>query len=102
SRFCFEGSKIAVSIALARLLTPHDFGLAAMVLVLSSIVPTFAGLAFGSALVQRKEITEEDKSTVFWASIALGTVCTLIGVACAGFLANFYGQSAVRALAAVL
>jgi len=102
SRLCFEASKVAVAVVLARLLTPHQFGLAGMVLVLSSVVPTFAGLAFGSALVQRKHITEDDKSTVFWASLVLGAACMLVGIACAGLLAKFYGEAAVRPLAAVL
>jgi O-antigen/teichoic acid export membrane protein len=91
-----------VSVILVRLLTPHEFGLAGMVLVLSSIVPTFSGLAFGSALVQRRTITDEEVSTVFWASLAVGAAFSAIGVLAAGAIAKFYGEPAVGPLAAVL
>ena len=47
TRFFAESSSAVVTVILVRLLTPHEFGLAGMVLVMSSIVPTFSGLAFG-------------------------------------------------------
>ncbi len=52
-----------------------------MVLVFASLVLVFSDLAFGAALVQRKVLTEADRSTVFWTSVASGLVFTLIGFA---------------------
>src|SRR5262249_56325572 len=59
-------SRIAIGVLLARLLTPSDYGIAGMALVFSSLVLYLSDFSMGSALVQRKNITEEDRSTVFW------------------------------------
>ncbi len=47
-------SRVIVVVILARLLSPDDYGLAAMVLVFSSLVLIFSDLALGAALVQRE------------------------------------------------
>jgi O-antigen/teichoic acid export membrane protein len=95
-------SRVAVVVILARLLTPADYGLAAMVLVFSSLVLIFADLALGAALVQRQELSEEDKSTVFWTSAAMGVAFMLLGIALSWPMAAFYGESEVQPLFAAL
>ena len=95
-------SRVAVVVVLARLLTPSDYGLAAMVLVFSSLILIFADLALGAALVQRRELSELDRSTVFWTSVLTGTAFTLLGVAASWPLAAFYGEPEVQPLFAVL
>lgn len=95
-------SKIAVAVILARLLTPHDYGVAAMALVFSSLVIIFADLALGAAIVQARELSERDRSTVFWTSAGIGLAFTLAGVAFAGPLAAFYGEPEVAPLFAAL
>jgi O-antigen/teichoic acid export membrane protein len=102
SRMLLESSKLVVGVLLARLLSPHDFGVAGMVLVFAGIVPIFSGLALGAALVQRPELTEADRSTAFWTGLGLGVVLTLAGVAVSGSVARFYGEPEVRPLFAAL
>jgi O-antigen/teichoic acid export membrane protein len=92
----------AVAITLARLLTPGDYGLAAMVIVFAAIVPVFSDLALGSALVQRRELSEADRSTVFWVSTGIGAGFTLVGIALSWPLAAFYGEPEVQPLFAAL
>jgi polysaccharide transporter, PST family len=102
SQTVLQVARMAVAIALARLLTPRDYGLAAMALVVSSIVLAFSDLGLGAPLVQRLSITEKDRSTVFWVSIGVGSLLTALGIAAAGPIARFYGEPEVRALFAVL
>jgi O-antigen/teichoic acid export membrane protein len=102
SRALLESSKLVVGVLLARLLTPHDFGVAGMVIVFAGIVPIFSGLALGAALVQRSELSEADRSTAFWTGIGLGAVLTAAGIAASGAVARFYGQPEVRPLFAAL
>lgn len=102
SQVILQVSRLAVGIALARLLAPHDYGVAAMVVVFSSLVIVFSDMALGAALVQRKTLTEEDRSTVFWTALGGGLVFTCIGLALAGPIAAFYGEPEVRSLFAVL
>jgi O-antigen/teichoic acid export membrane protein len=97
-----QGSRIVVAIILARLLAPHDYGLAAMVLVFSTLGFIFSDLALGAALVQRQKLSDADRSTMFWTSAAAGTGCMLVGIALSGPIATFYGEPAVRTLFAAL
>jgi O-antigen/teichoic acid export membrane protein len=91
-------TRIAVLVVLARLLTPHEYGLAAMVFVFSGLVLLFADLGFSAAVVQRRELTDTDCSTAFWINVAAGAILTLVGVLAAGPIAAFYGEPAVKPL----
>jgi O-antigen/teichoic acid export membrane protein len=95
-------SRFVFGVVLVRLLTPHEFGLAAMALVFSTFVLLASDLSLGVGLVQRSQITEEDRSTVFWTSVGIGLALTALGVALSGPLADFYGDPAVEPLFAVL
>jgi O-antigen/teichoic acid export membrane protein len=98
SQVVFQVSRIAVAVVLARLLAPHDYGLAGMVLAFSWFVLAFSDLSLGAALVQRRSISELDRSTVFWTSLAAGTAFTLLAVTLSWPLAAFYGQPEVQPL----
>jgi O-antigen/teichoic acid export membrane protein len=102
SQVVLQASHTIVAIILARLLTPHDFGLAGMVLVFSGLVFLFTDLALGAALIQRRTLSEQDRSTVFWTSFAAGVVFFAAGVAVSGPIADFYGEPAVQPLFAAL
>lgn len=95
-------ARVGFAIALARLLTPHEYGLAAMALLFSALVFVFADLSLGIGLVQRKEISEEDRSTVFWTSAAAGISLTIGGIALSGPVAAFFGEPDVQPLFAVV
>ena len=102
SQILLQFSRFAVALVLARLLTPHDWGLAAMVLVFSGFVVVFTDNALGTALIQRRELAEADRSTVFWVGVTVGLVLTLAGIALAGPFAAFYGEPEVEPLFAVM
>lgn len=95
-------SRLVVAVVLARLLSPEDFGVAGMVLVLSAFVITFADFGFGNALVQRASLTEADRSTMFWTTLGVGALLTALGLAGADLAARFYGEPDVRPLFAAL
>src|SRR5881409_3346406 len=54
---------------LARLLTPHDYGAAAIAIAIASFAPQLADTGIGSALVQAETASRTVRSTAFWASI---------------------------------
>lgn len=97
-----QTSRLVVALILARLLSPADFGVAAEVIVFSSLIIVFADLAFGAALIQRDEVSEDDRSTAFWACAATGLAFTLLGIALAGPIASFYGEPQVKPLVMAL
>src|SRR5207247_219432 len=79
-----EGSRVIVALILARLLTPGDYGVAGMAMVSVSFASLFTDPALGSALIQRRRINEEDRSTVFWPTVVIGAIAALVGVGVAG------------------
>jgi O-antigen/teichoic acid export membrane protein len=98
SQVTVQVTRIVVALVLARLLTPQDWGLAAMVIAFAGFAVAFTDNAFGTALIQRRHLVDEDKSTVFWVSAALGLGLAAVGIAAAGQLADFYGEPEVRPL----
>ncbi len=98
SQVALQLTRFVVVIALARMLTPHQVGLAAMALVLSGFVISFADLGLGAALVQRREITEADLSTAFWTSVAAGAVLTGAIALAAPAIASFFRNADVAPL----
>lgn len=90
------GSQLVVVLILARLLTPRDFGLAAMVLAFGGVVALLTDLSFGGALIQRPTLTEADRSTAFWTSLGAGTLFGIVAVLASGLVADFYGEPRVR------
>jgi O-antigen/teichoic acid export membrane protein len=102
SQILLQGSRLVVAVILARLLSPDEYGLAAMALVLASLVIVFSDVALGAAIVQRPQLSEEDKSTAFWTSVGVGVLCTVGGIALSGVLAGIYGTQSVQPLFAVL
>jgi O-antigen/teichoic acid export membrane protein len=95
-------SQIVVVVLIARLLTPSEYGIAGMVLVVISFEPLVAGIGLAAALVQRPTITELDRSTVFWTNATIGLLACLIGVAVSPLVADFYGNSEVEPLFAAV
>jgi O-antigen/teichoic acid export membrane protein len=98
SQIILQISRMVVALVLARLLAPHDWGLAAMVLIFSGFVIVFTDSALGSALIQRRVLRAGDRSTVFWLSAGIGLLLMLSGLALAGPLASFYDEPAIRPL----
>jgi O-antigen/teichoic acid export membrane protein len=92
----------ATAVVVARLLGPREVGLAAEALVFSTLALVIADFGIASAVVQRPKLSEEDKSTAFWASVALAATLTMIGIGLSWPIASLYGEPRVQPLFAVL
>jgi O-antigen/teichoic acid export membrane protein len=80
------------TVVLARLLTPADFGLVAMVSTVTGLGQAFADLGLSEATIQRKEITHDQVSALFWINVAIGLGLMLVTVTLAPLLARFYRE----------
>jgi O-antigen/teichoic acid export membrane protein len=96
-----QTTRIAVGVILARLLVPRDFGLASMALLFVGVASVFTDLSLGQALIARRTITESDRSTAFWTTLAAGAICAAGGVAAAPLVADFFSAAPVARLFAV-
>lgn len=81
-----------VSVILARLLLPSDYGVVALITIFIDIANVFVSSGFGSALVQKKDADEIDFSSVFYFSIAMSWFLYAVVFVCAPAVAGFYGQ----------
>jgi PST family polysaccharide transporter len=79
-------------VILARLLTPEDYGLIAMVAAFTNFVMMFRDIGLSMATVQKAEVNHSQISTLFWINAALGLTLTLAVAALAPVLVWFYGE----------
>ena len=91
-----------VSIVIARILSPSDYGLIGLITVFISVASVFASSGLGQALVQRKEIDNKDYSTVFFYSLAFSILIYLILFLCAPYIAKFYSSPTLIQIVRVL
>lgn len=80
------------TMALARLLTPADFGLVAMVFAVTGFVGMFKDAGLSMATIQRDEITHDQISVLFWINVCISTCLMLFTLALAPAIAWFYGE----------
>jgi len=80
------------TVVLARLLTPQDFGLIAMVTAVTAFVMMFKDMGLSMATVQRAEVNHAQISTLFWINVALSLGIMLVTAALAPAIAWFYGE----------
>ena len=90
------------SVVLARLLTPHDFGIVAMALTFSIFVHTLSLNGFIQAIVQSEEISHRQLSALFWIGVVFSSTLAVLFALCAPLLASFYGEPDVAPVARVL
>lgn len=101
-----QGIQFILQLFLARLLTPRDYGTVALITVFIAISTVFVQSGFNTALIQKKDIDEEDISSVFYVSLFIAIIMYIILWIFAPTIANFYKilelTSIVRVMGLVL
>jgi len=77
-------------VVLSRLLVPEDFGLVASVTPVVGFVSMFQDLGYGQAIIQRRDITQEQISSIFWTTLALGSCCAMVVILASPAVAWFF------------
>lgn len=90
------GIQVAATITLARILSPRDFGLLAMVTTFSLLLVNFGFNGFTEAIVQREEMSEGLASTIFWINLGFGVLLTGAFAASGSLLARFFHNGLVK------
>src|SRR5262244_2609228 len=84
--------QIVAAIVLARLLAPEDFGLVAIVTVLTSFAPLLIDFGLGDATAQRAKITQSHVSSLFWLSSGIGLAIAAVVAASSPLFAWIYRE----------
>lgn len=97
-----HGTLAVTTVILANLLTPREFGLLAMITIITRFAEVITELGFGAALVQRKELSPIHLSSVFWVNLGTGVFVTGSLVAAAPLVGRFYGEAILVPLTAFI
>lgn len=89
-RFGVQGVQFLLQLILARLLDPDHYGILSMMVIFTTLADVFIQKGFNTALIQNKDVTEEDYSSVFWVSLAIALGLYVVLFFAAPFIAAFY------------
>lgn len=91
-----------VSIVLARILTPEDYGTIALVTVFTAILQVFVDSGLGTALIQKKDADDLDFSSVFYFNFCVCIVLYIGMFIAAPYIALFYEDSTLTSVIRIL
>lgn len=101
-RIAEQGGKqivqFGVSVLLARLIAPEQFGMISMLTVFMAIANCFISSGLGDALYRKNERTDVDCCTVFWFSVVVSIICYWILFFCAPLISDFYNMQELTAI----
>lgn len=88
-------SSFVVSMVLARILLPEEYGVLSVLLIFITLSQVVVQSGLGTALIQKKEVDNKDYSSVFYISIALSVILYGILYVCSPFIAEFFNMPVV-------
>jgi PST family polysaccharide transporter len=95
-------SQLVVTVILARLLSPDDFGIIAMASVVTGFVILLSDLGTSAAVIQRAEHSPAFLSSVFWVNLVFGLIIMVVVAAASPLIASFYHQPRLVTVLVVL
>jgi O-antigen/teichoic acid export membrane protein len=90
--------QVAQVVVLARLLTPGDFGLVALVSATTAFLQIFADAGVSNAIIHEQDISPEQLSSLYWFNVCISAALALTLALCSPLLAAWYGQPPLTAL----
>ena len=79
-------------VLLARVLTPADFGIVAMVTAITGAAELIRDFGLSLAAVQAKELDDAERTNLFWANVGIGTVCSVAVLLATPLIVGLYGE----------
>ena len=95
------GVTFVVSIVLARLLSPDDYGLLGLITIVTAICTTLVNGGFTTALIRKKDATDDDYNTAFIVNLGMSVVLYVIIYFCSPFIADFFNREELISLTRV-
>lgn len=86
------GVTFIVSIVLARLLSPDDYGLIGIISIFTAICQTLIYAGFSNALIRKKDVSNDDYNTVFIFNFGMSLLLYVVIFACSPFIAHFFDR----------
>ena len=93
-----QGIQLVVSIILARILSPEEFGTISLITIFITIANTFVQSGFATSLVQKKDVYDDDYSSVLWVSLLFAAVMYAVLFFASPFIAEYYSVPVLTSL----
>lgn len=90
-----------VSVVLARILSPDDYGLIGIVAIFTAISGTIVNGGFNTALIRKKDVTEDDYNTAFLVNLLMSILLYAIIFFCSPLIADFFNREELKSLTRV-
>lgn len=97
-----QGVQFILQLILARLLTPSEYGIISLITVFIVLGNVFIQSGFNTALIQKKDVTEEDFSSVFYLSLFVAMLLYIILFFSAPLISEFYKMNEITMILRVL
>lgn len=94
--------QFVISVMLARLLSPRDFGLIGIIIIFTGFVRQFQDFGLGAALIQRGDISEDHLNTAFLLNIFSGSLLTGAFIFLSMVLSHFYNEPVLKVLTMII
>ena len=101
-RFSVQGVQFLVTLVIARILDPKDFGLVGMLTIFLAVAQSLIDSGFSQALIRKQDRSEEDNCTVFYFNIVVSGLLYLLLYALAPFVSKFYNEPQLTDLMRVI
>ncbi len=101
-RLAVQAIQLVISIIIARLLCPEDFGIIGMISIFLGVSQSFIDCGFSQALIYKNNRTNTDSSTIFYFNIVIGFLCYGIIYAIAPFIADFYHMPILKSVTRII
>jgi polysaccharide biosynthesis protein len=101
-KFATLATGFIITLVLARILTPADYGLVNMIYIFTVLGTVLLDGGFGQALIQRKNVTRLDASSVFYINLTLSIIIYLVLYFTAPLIASFYKQPSLLLISRVV
>ncbi len=87
---------LIMTIIIARLVTPSDYGLIAMLTIFMALSQVFINSGFSNYLIQNKDRDNTDLDTIFYLNVSIGLICYTLLFVFSGPIADFYNQPVLK------
>lgn len=96
-----QGINFIITVIIARILTPEDYGLIAMLTIFFALAQAFIDSGLSGALIQKKDCTEKDYNSVFIFAVGVSVLLYVLLFLCAPLIAQLYNNSLLISLSRV-
>jgi len=102
AHFIGKSLSLIVGVVLARILSPSDFGVVAVALVVWQLIMVFGATGVGSKLIQQQEHFEHYATAAFWLNIAVACILAIIAVFISPLASLFYETPLIKPIIFIL